>query len=131
MRLCWNDTIERWRHGSTLDVYPAARTLAGADADLLRQLCGSVALDTLAVIQHNVDYGSDPSDDEPDKHTGWALVEIDPKADEPTGVKLRFLHESGLLADPRGREGSDLWKSADAALGIEFASETWRERHDP
>jgi hypothetical protein len=65
--------------------------MAGADADLLRQLCGSVALDTLAVIQHNVDYGSDPSDDEPDKHPGWALVEIDPKTDEPTGRQAPVL----------------------------------------
>lgn len=133
MRLCWHHTIERWRHESTLDVYPAARALvdAGADADLLRRLCGSVALDTLAVIQHDIDYGVDPSDDEPDERPGWALVEIDPKTDEPTGVKLRFLHESGLLEDPRGQEGSDLWKAPDTAPGIEFASETWRKLRDP
>ena len=73
-RLCWLDVIERWRHESTLAVYPVARKLvaAGADPDAVRQLCGSVALDTLAVLEHSIDYGFDP-DTDPDQLPGWAL----------------------------------------------------------
>jgi hypothetical protein len=56
------------------------------------------------------------------------LVETQPPDHEPTHVRLNWLHESGLLADPLGNEGADLWKAPGEAPGIDFSTESWRQQ---
>lgn len=101
LRLAWQGVR---RDPARLANLPAARRAidAGASPDDLARAMSAAAYEAVFALLFVLDEGGDPHSDQASSES-WRVVAL------PRGEHLAGLHEEVLMADPTGREGSDLF----------------------
>lgn len=103
LRLAW-DAVRGWTAESVGNVPAGQRAVeaGAAPADVATAMMAA-AYEAVFSLLSVLDEGADP-DSDADSQPSWAVVTV------PKGERLDGLHEEVLMADPTGREGSDLFE---------------------